>query len=456
MGRPTMRSLVGGAAGITAGVLGGIGLGAISAAGGSSPSAPALIDAAHVPPVLTLRGEAISLRYAIVCPPRDDGRPCDGSGEIYARAGQSGAFRRFVLQRGDDSKEGRYFVDLPPEIAASREGFSYYAVLRDDASGATMSIPAGGAAAPQRSFPLSNPTEIGLGVHSFGHARQADARVVEASWGSGVGELGLSGSRELGFAGPSAFDVAADGAVTVLDGVNGRVQRWLRGRPTATPIDIGGALADLAVERDGTMDVLEPPNRETALPRLRSFQRDGTLKWSQFLADRTWAKLAAGPEGPVVQQQPSEQWVPVAENGKPLSRTAQSGRGGPAQPLAGGRGVVVQRVGVGELRLAEVAGNAVVRAWRISSETPLGEVQLAEPIGSQLVVVVKTYDDVRDEFRVLVLDYSGLARQLSLVSAAWAESAPLARFRIAGSALYQLGSTPAGAFVDRFDLEVSQ
>ncbi len=408
MGRPTMRSLVGGAAGITAGVLGGIALGAISAAGNSSPSAPALIDAAHVPPVLALLGEAISLRYAIVCSPRDDGRPCDGSGEIYARAGQSGAFRRFVLQRGDDSKEGRYFVDLPPEIAASREGFSYYAVLRDDASGATRSIPEGGAAAPQRSFPLSDPTEIGLGAHSFGHVRK------------------------------------------------GRVQRWLRGRPTATPIDIGGGLADLAVERDGTMDVLEPPNRETPLPRLRSFQRDGTLKWSQLLAERTWAKLAAGPEGPVVQQQPSEQWVPVAEHGKPLTRTAQSGRGQAAQPLADGRGIVVQRVGVGELRLAEVAGNAVVRAWRISSATPLGEVQLAAPIGSRLIVVVKTYDENRDEFRVLVLDHSGLARQLSLASAAWAESAPLARFRIAGPALYQLGSSPAGAFVDRFDLEVSR
>jgi hypothetical protein len=242
--------------------------------------------------------------------------------------------------------------------------------------------------------------------------------------------------------------------VTVLDGVNGRVQRWVHGRATVIPIDIKGTLADLAVERDGTIDVLEPADRETPLPRLRSFQRDGTLKWSQPLSDRTWAKLAAGPAGPVVQQQPSEQWVPVAENGKPLSRTAQSGRGRPSRPLANGRGVVVQRLGVGELRLAEVAGNAVVRGWRISSATPLGEVQLAEPLGSHVVVVVKTYSEDRDEFRVLVLDHSGLARQLSVASETWAESAPLARFRIAGSALYQLGSTPDGAFVDRFDLEV--
>ena len=43
---------------------------------------------------------------------------------------------------------------------------------------------------------------------------------------------------------------------------------------------------------------------------------------------------------------------------------------------------------------------------------------------------------------------------MSLDSADWAESAPLSRFRLLGSSLYQLGSTQEGLFVDRFDLEV--
>jgi hypothetical protein len=42
----------------------------------------------------------------------------------------------------------------------------------------------------------------------------------------------------------------------------------------------------------------------------------------------------------------------------------------------------------------------------------------------------------------------------SVASADWAETAPLSRFRLRGSGLYQLGSTPGGLFVDRFDLEV--
>jgi hypothetical protein len=189
---------------------------------------------------------------------------------------------------------------------------------------------------------------------------------------------------------------------------------------------------------------------------LRSFRGDGTLRWAQPLSDRTWAKLAAGPAGPVVQQQPSEQWLPVAEHGAALSRAAQAKRGRIGRPLATGREVVVERVGTGELRLAELAGDVVVRSWRITSATPLGEVQLAELYGNHLVVVTKTYTDDRSEYVVLVLDRSGIVSSFAVESLEWAESAPLARFRLAGASLYRLGSTRAGLFVDRFDLEVSR
>jgi hypothetical protein len=117
---------------------------------------------------------------------------------------------------------------------------------------------------------------------------------------------------------------------------------------------------------------------------------------------------------------------------------------------------LVERVGAGELRLAELAGNAVVRSWRITSATPLGEVQLAEPLGNRLVVVAKTYIDDRSDYVALVLDRTGIATGFAIEPIEWAESAPLARFRLAGSALYRLGSTGAGLLVDRFDLEVSR
>jgi hypothetical protein len=456
MRRPGIRSLAGGAAGIVAGIIGGIALTSNSTASGPALAVPGL-EAVHVPPVLTMRGEPVTLRYAIVCPPRADGDPCDGSGSVYVHAGQSGSFRRLRLSRGEFSGEGRYFVELPHEIAASREGFSYYAVVRDDASGATVTIPTGGEMAPQRSFPLRDATEVVLDTHTFGRDRAPDERVVTAPWGSDVGEVGLAGSREIGFSGPSSFDDPADGTVAVLDQVNARVQRWSRAAVEATNLEVTGGLADFALEPDGTMDVLEPPNRTTPAPVLRSFRGDGSPRWGQRLSDRTWAKLAAGPVGPTVQQQPSEQWLPVAEHGAALDRPAQAVRGRPGRSFANGREVVVERVGAGELRLAELVGNSVVRSWRITSATPLGEVQLAEPHGNRLVVVTKMYTDDRSEYVVLVLDRSGVANRFAVESLEWAESAPLARFRLAGSAsLYRLGSTRAGLFVDRFDVEVSR
>jgi hypothetical protein len=453
MRRPGIRSLAGGAAGIVAGVIGGIALTSVSAASGPTLAAPG-VDAVHIPPVLTRAGEPVTLRYAIVCPPRDDGEPCEGSGSVFVRAGDNGPFQQLVLRRGENSSEGRYFVDLPQELASAREGFSYYAVLRDGANRATITVPAGGSAAPQRSVPLRDAAEVALGPHVFGRDRAPDERVVEAAWGSEVGEAGLAGSRGLGFVGPSSFDVAADGSVAVLDQINGRIQNWSRGGVNATSLDVSGGLADFVLEPGGVMDVLEPPNRVSPAPILRSFRSDGTPRWAQRLSDRTWSKLAAGPTGPVVQQQPSEQWLPVADHGAALDRAAQAGRGRPGRPFANGREVVVERVGSGELRLAELAGDAVVRGWRIISATPLGEVQVAEPLGNRLVVVTKTYTDTRSEYVALVLDRSGIVTSFAVASLEWAESAPLARFRLAGSSLYRLGSTRAGLFVDRFDLEV--
>jgi hypothetical protein len=69
------------------------------------------------------------------------------------------------------------------------------------------------------------------------------------------------------------------------------------------------------------------------------------------------------------------------------------------------------------------------------------------------VLVVRTYTDDAAEFLALVLDRKGLARHFSLDASDWAETAPVSRFRLVHSSLYQLGSTPAGLFVDRFDLE---
>jgi hypothetical protein len=425
-----------------------VALTSVSAAGPTPlGGGPPLIDATHVPTVLTVPGEPVQLRYGLVCTPRADGLPCDGSGTVYLRAGQAGAFRPYALHRDDESGEGRYYLDVPPDVAGSRGGFSYYAVLRDDATDASVTVPSGGADAPQVSLPLRGAVSVELGTHGFGATKPPDEHVAAATWGSGPREVGLAGSRELGFDGPSSFDVEPDGTVDVLDSVNARIQRWTPGGLDGIPLDGDAQLADLAAEPDGSFDVLGDDDT------LRSYGHDGRRKWAQKLADRTWAKLAHGPE---VLQQPSEQWMPVAVGGAPLTRVEQKRDAHAAKHVANGHGLLVDRVGERELRVALAHGNAPLRGWRITSETPLGEVQLAEAHGNGVLIVTRAYNDDRDEFVLLALDAHGLAQTFSVASDSWTETAPLARFRLARGALYRFRTTQSGAVVDRFDLEVPQ
>lgn len=419
------------------------------ATGGAASTAgnEAFVAAANLPPLLTLPGEPVTLRYAIVCAPADDGAvaagaPCDGGGDVFVRAGHSGPYTKLPLQRGADTVNGRYFVDLPGSIAGDVDGFSYYAVLRDEATGRTTTLPAAGADAPQNSYPLRKPVSVALGPHRFGATRPADARVVSAPWGDGPAEVGLSGGVTDARVGPSAFDVAPDGTVTLLDEMNGRIVRWRHGVPAPLHVDVPPAPDDMSLGADGSIYVADGVSAPGRTPLLRTFAPDGEVRALDDLPERTWSQLRVGPEGPVVQEHPSEQWMP---------------RGGPARgrsgrPLPDGSRLIVLRSGAGEIRAARIVNGSVHESWRIVSDTPLGEIQLADRLGNRLVLVVKAYTEDRDEYDVLVLDGQGIVRRFSLPSAAWAETAPLARFRLVGATLYQLGATPSGAFIDRYDL----
>lgn len=467
-GRETKRALRAGAAGLVSGALAALGL--LLATSGAAvdhsqrrtaqAEPAAFVEAAHLPPLLTLPGEVGELRYDIYCPPPgddlDSGAPCDAGGTVFVRAGSSGPFRAVPLELDPGAAEGRYVARLPADIARSPEGFSYYAVVRDNTTGATLTVPAGGPEAPQRSLRLARPVTVPLGTHRFGSVRSADARVVQAAWGDGPDEVGLENGRGLPPIGGASFDVERSRAVSVLDEAHRRLLRWAPGArtPEPVPLAINGTLADLAIAGDGTVYVLESTSSDGGPPAVRSFSPDGRPQGVTRLADRSGSQLRIGPSGPVALQYPSGQWMPVERGGVPLPGAAQRAGGRSGRPSPGGREVVVLRQG-SEVRIALVGSHGVVSSWRLTSATPLAEVQLAEPFGRGVVVVVRAYTDDRDEFLALVLGPSGLVRRFSLDSADWAETAPLARFRLVGSSLYQLGSTPAGLFVDRYDLEVS-
>jgi hypothetical protein len=248
--------------------------------------------------------------------------------------------------------------------------------------------------------------------------------------------------------------VSHDGTAHVLDEANKRVLRWRTGAttPQHVPLSINGTLADLSVAEDGTLYVLETTAQSGRAPLLRTFTADGAPRATVEMAEPA-SQVRVGPDGPVVLQNVSGQWRPAADGTGVLGPAAQRILGRAGRPLRGGDEVVVLRRDR-EVRVAVVSVGGVRRAWRVSSDTPLAEVQLAEPIGDRFVLVVRVYSDARDEFAVLLLGDGGVDAGFSVSSSDWAETAPVSRFRVAGSSLYQLGSTPSGLFVDRYDLEV--
>jgi hypothetical protein len=344
---------------------------------------------------------------------------------------------------------------VPQTLAESQDGLEYYAVLSSGDTGDDLVVPGGGAAAPDRTRLLVRPIDVRLGAHTFGETRQRSARVASARWGDGPADVGLEQDRDLAATGATAFDVDASGTVSVLDEAHRRLLRWTKGAtaPARVPLSVDGRLADMSTAGDGSIYVLEsvaPPDRQ---PLLRRFDENGRDLDVAETAERP-SQIRAGAGGPVLLEQPSNQWMPATVDGRLATAAEQRRHGRPGRSLRGGGEVVVRRTG-DEIRVELLGSGGMHRSWRITSGTPLGEVQLAEPLGQHLVLVVRAYSDARDEFLVLDLDRKGLAQSFSLDPADWAEAAPLGRFRLVAGSLFQLGSSPAGAFVDRFDLEVS-
>ena len=414
------------------------------------------VEATHVPSLLTVAGDRAELNYDAYCIDPQAESPEDSCalvGSVFIRPGSTGQFRELPLR--SEGGVNHLVASVPAEILSSRKGFTYYAHIQDAAGRAFITLPAGGASAPHRSLPLEATIDVDLGRHVFERVLRADERVADAGWGDGPTDVALEEGRNLSPTGASSFDVDPSGAVVLLDQAHRRVLRWRSGSraPTRIPLAIAGTLADVSLAPDGSIYVLEPANNTRNTPLIRRFDSYGRELESTEAAERTASQIRQGPLGPVVLEQPSDQWMPVASGGSPVPPELQRRRGRSGRPLQGGGEIVVLRR-ANEIRVALVDQARVRRSWRITSETALAEVQLAELLGQHVVIVVRVYTEDADEFEVLVLGAEGLLGRASLDAADWAETAPLGRFRLTGGSLYQLGSTFAGAFIDRFDLEV--
>jgi hypothetical protein len=405
----------------------------------SGPIHPArAMDVLHTPPLLVSLGEPATLSYDIVCPLTGDapGVPCKPTGTLNVRAVGGSGFLQVPL-----SIVKGVFSYAVPDILKGGTGFEYYATFQDG-RGNTLTVPGGGAAAPEHAWIVPSFTTVDLGTHTFGTTRSPDAVLAQATWGAGPDQLGLNSGHEQSRIGPSGFDVSPDGTAVVLDQVNRRLAMYDGGTATHAPLDFVGGEGDIAVADDGTTWVLDDGGDRLPVPVIHSYTAAGTPVGSTELAAELGDMLRAGPNGPYVHTYPSEMWFPVGTaTGQAQVESATSGR-----PVSGGRQLVV-RASRQEVRLALVNGNQVVSAWRIRSGTYLGEVQMAEPTADGITAIVRLWTETQAEFHVLRLGAGGLLGSFDVPRAEWAESAPLSRFRLHGDTLYQLKTAPSGAEV---------
>ena len=170
------------------------------------------------------------------------------------------------------------------------------------------------------------------------------------------------------------------------------------------------------------------------------------------VAERSASSVQLGPDGPLVLGYPDGQWLPVTDRGDSLAEAAQRVRGRmgrrSATATSSWSNARAPRRGSPRSEPGAFSAAGASRARRGSARSSS---RRSSATGSSSCCASTPMR--RTSSRCSILGDDGVATQFSVDSAAWAETAPLARFRVRGQSLYELGSTPAGAFVDRYDLE---
>lgn len=443
----------------------------------AATSEPLPLDAGHNPPLLALAGEPVVLAFDPICPDGRRPRPGDGGGdgcrvegELFVRPAGALEFARLPLAPGREGAEHLLVatVPVPPgedRLTGGAPAIEYYARLSAPGRG-SMLVPAGGARAPQRVWllPSSTPTVL---LPVWQATRLPDRTVVRAGWGDGRGQVGLEGGNDRAIVGPSSFDVAADGSIHLLDQLHRRLLVHRDDGTLARTVELpslSGCIADFALDASGTMHVLDlAVGHGSRKPTLRTFDSPGTTLDAGPLAERSADMIRIAGGVPVVHQYPSDLWMPARGAGRLLLAAEQVASGRPGRPADAGELIV--KATPREARAALVEGHRVRRAIRLvpAPGVMIGEVQLAELRGGDLVVVLREWRERYDAstrrleqeavFRLLAIpDGAGPILEALVDTADWAESAPVSRFRLGPAGLYQLRTSPAGLEIGLYEL----
>ena len=414
------------------------------------------MDARHNPPLLIVPGEAAELEYDAICRFHPlDTVGCEPSGQVFLTR-NDGTQRTVTLNPGDAAHKWRLWTAIPADFLTAGTSFTYYATIRDDNTGASVTLPDAGVASPQHAF-VANPTsQSSLSATTYPAPATPSATVVSGSWGGSDGQFGLTSGDQQARSGPTSFDVAGDGTTYVLDGVNGRlVSVAPSGLSTSLPLAVQFPLerADLAVASNGALVLSEAVDTTTpGSLQLAVVSTAGKLLAGAPIAGGIADQVRSTPAGTFVHVYPDDAWQGVvapigASSGAPET---------PGIPATAAGEQLVSKVTPTEARFALVSNGTVSRFWRVTSPDQFGELQLAQLDGNDLVVVFRQFDDTHAQFRVLRMTSNGsITRDLIIDTAEYAETSPVSKFRLNAGQLFMARSDTSGFSVARYSLGAS-
>jgi hypothetical protein len=454
-------------------------LAALLGSGWSAAAAPTALVAYHEPPLLLSAGRQVTLAYALL--------PGSARGDLFVRNNLQRSYTRLPLSHGTycpgdpadapamrrDKVCGAGLLAHVPSALVKGSKLFYYAVLRDRASGRSVTVPAGGARHPQRVWIVGRFFAVRLGAHSFGHVSAPNAIVARI----GPGGVGLSCCADPpGGDGPSSFDVARNGSIWVLDRLNHRLLVWRSGssagpeRSVTLPPAL--SVSDFALGRDGTIYARAADTADQGhgdKDHLYALSSSGTVRWkAPTPLGIATSQLQLGPDGSLYAAQACGlacapfgghvSWVQLTTPaGRPLSVAQRSRRATPFEPLPGGLRLVTQ-VSYTRARFALIdATDRVVRAWSVTSNTRMSGLATAPAlVGGDLVLPLEVSARQHWEKLVVRLAPTGAIRaRVALADRPLLGEVNLfAPLRVAADGtLYQLRtSLAAGASVARYAL----